>query len=465
MLGSSLALFASLPIFAQESFSCENAKQILDFVQSQHLRLQSHNLGELSSLTQNAVDHIDDQLREQGFFVLASQFEKLKLPNLKSKNFKAPNEVCAYLDSAIAREAFVKSFVSQLDPFSSFSVSEEVERKTSVVTGHFVGVGIGTDVEPNDIRITEVVEAGPADQKLKVGDKITHIDGHPVKGMDQSELRRRIRGELDTWVIFKGLRNENQAFEIAIKRGHVFQKSVSHVWKENGILQIKIHRFFAQTAEMVDRLIKTNKSRIKGIILDLRDNPGGLLQAARDVVDLFINQGVVVYLRGSYNDEIWALNPGGYTDIPLVVLVNERTASAAEIVAGALQDYKRAPVVGQKTFGKSCVQNIYETQQVLNTTYQASLRLTTLWYYLPGGRSVRKFKPDYLIPDPSGTDVERLEMPYRQPDQIQVLPMPSDDHSDFTRMLRKTAPSIALQPDRSEEIGRALIQEMQASRE
>jgi len=211
----------------------------------------------------------------------------------------------------------------------------------------------------------------------------------------------------------------------------------------------------------------TQGKNAKGYILDLRNNPGGLLQGARDIVDFFIAQGVVVYLKGkNYDDQIWALREGGDTTKPLVVLVNEGTASAAEIVAGALQDYGRAIVVGQKTYGKGSVQNIYETQAALGTTFKGGLKLTTLWYFLPSGKNVRMMDPDVQLASATDTKEKTLDhpsMPYFGPDQIPVVPFQNLSEAHSTDFKRK-ANAIVSGSDNSEEVGKKLLLEMLATR-
>ncbi len=200
--------------------------------------------------------------------------------------------------------------------------------------------------------------------------------------------------------------------------------------------------------------------------MDLRNNPGGLLQAGRDVVDLFINSGVVVYLKGKDVDEqVWAMNEGGHLKTPLVVLVNEGTASAAEIVAGALQDYGRAVVVGQRTYGKGSVQNVYETQGMLHTNYRGGFKLTTLFYYLPSGRNVDRLEPD-IVSAKVETDekFDHPQMPYRGPAHIEVVRYPELHGHGFAASknhLRLTSKETSYP---SEEIGKALLKKMLADR-
>jgi C-terminal peptidase prc len=446
--------------------SCEDFSKIFGFVQMEHLRFFVMKPEDVHSLLKTAIEGIPEKMRDQGYAMMAAQFEMSHMQRLLAQKFSNPYEICASLPNSLSRVMMLKSFVNQLDPYSDFYLTEEMARKASVVNGHFVGVGIGTKPEDPYLKITEVVDEGPAFGKLKAGDKVSHIDNYPVRGLSLEELRRRIRGELDTKVVFKGLRaskeGEDSEFEVTVKRGHVFQKSLTTTWQDDGIVHLKIHRFFAQTSDQIRQVISQNREKIRGIILDLQDNPGGLLQGARDVVDLFVSHGVVVYLRGVYDDQLWAPNDGGFTDIPMVVLVNEKTASASEIVAGALQDYGRALLVGRQTFGKSCVQNIYDTQSALGINYEGGLKLTTLWYYLPSGRSVKSLRPDILVPYKEGEDEpSRINMPYEWPEKIQVYPFAQAKGKSFKDIVEQ-AKSKLQALGATEDVGAALIRRLLA---
>jgi carboxyl-terminal processing protease len=252
--------------------------------------------------------------------------------------------------------------------------------------------------------------------------------------------------------------------DIEVIRGRVQQKSVSSNWSAENVLMVKVHRFYRQTPREVEMAIQSAGSQLKGLILDLRDNPGGLLQAARDLVDVFISSGVVVYLKGKeFEDQIWALNDGGRTQVPMVVLVNEGTASAAEIVAGALQDYGRALIVGRRTYGKGSVQNVYETQPALGINYQGGFKLTTMFYYLPSGRNVRKLEPDIVSAESNEDKVDHPEMPYHGPDRIDVIRM-TQQNGDMIQKAKAKIQEIP-QPTSvsSEQLGRELVLKLMAN--
>lgn len=441
-----------------QGLSCQDFQKIVEFVSVEHLRFKDAQSQVVLTLLQESVGKLEEELKNQGYWMVAADFAKKDKAVLASKKFSNASEICEALPTGIHRAFLMKAFVAQLDPFSEFYLTEELPKRTSVIDGHFVGVGIGTESKDPFILVQEVVEDGPSDKLLKVGDLISHVDGYPVRGMDAQELRRRMRGEVGSKVVISGKRTVNEAqvdFEVTVTRNHVYQKSVTSSWAEEGILQIKIHRFFTQTAPQVKALLDQHRRSLKGIILDLRDNPGGLLQAARDVVDLFVNKGVVLHMRGTYDDQLWAFNEGGNLKTPLVILVNERSASASEIVAGALQDYGRAILVGARTYGKSCIQNIYDTES-LGTQYVGGLKLTTLWYYLPSGRSVRTLKPDVALASLEGEGPVKL--PYEWPDWIDVS-SPASDAPRFKKILRQAAQVIS-KDQAPEEAGRTLVKMM-----
>jgi C-terminal peptidase prc len=445
---------------SESNLSCTEFSSIVRFVEQQHLRFQqlTETTTTREKLFEMAKDQMPATLRLLGYPFLAAQFEANLLKDFRAKHFKNPDELCEFLSNSNYRGAFMKSFVKTLDPYSDFYLSEELETKSSVLDGDFIGVGIGTEPKVNALQVTEVVEGGPSDGKLFTGDLIYKIDGYPVSGLNEMEVRQRIRGLAKSVVKFN-VQRDSKFLDVPVIRDHVRQKSVSFSWLKDNVLSIKISRFFKPTASEVEAILAENLPKARGIILDLRNNPGGLLQAARDVVDLFISQGVVVYLKGkNVEDQVWALRDGGHLTIPLVTLVNSGTASAAEIVAGALQDYGRALVVGQKTYGKGSVQNIYETQSAIGIQYHGGIKLTTLWYYLPSGRTVKSLDPDVKV---AANDEEKVfshpQMPYAGPEKIEVAQLPA--LGGRVVINAKKIERLAREAKSSEEAGQALLLE------
>jgi carboxyl-terminal processing protease len=452
---------SAIGVFAEENvaeLTCAEFSSIVQFIQKNHLRFDSTSEREKATFLNAAFAETPDALRLLGYPMLAARFQQLDYAaQSEREQMKSPTQICQMLGSNLFRTAFLKGYARHLDPYSDFYLTEELDAKSSALEGEFVGVGIGTEVDHSFLRVTEVVPGGPAEHRLFVGDRISKIDGHPVDGLNDIEVRQRIRGERGTTVRFEGQREQEQ-FHAVITRDVVHQQSVSWNWLDGKVLQIKITRFFRQTAEQVERVVQTEGPKARGFLLDVRNNPGGLLQGARDVVNIFVPQGVVVYLKGrGIEDQVWALREGSETKKPVVVLMNGGTASAAEIVAGALQDYGRAILVGKRTYGKGSVQNIYETQTSVGTHYRGGIKLTTLWYYLPSGRSVKSLDPDVAIVDNEPT-LSHPPMPYSGPDRIHVA-----RHLGNFEMRRKAATPISGDKFHdSEEAGRAVLLKMLA---
>ncbi len=446
--------------------TCDELNSIYFFVSENHLRFQIEGEESLRLLRDAAFENVATVLLQLGHPFAAANFERtqsaIKNKILKSENLGdslAPHSlttICDHLGNPLYRTAYLKALIRQLDPYSDFMASEELDIKTSSVDGEFTGVGIGSEPFGDYLRVMEVLKGGPADGKILVNDLIKNIDGHSVVGLSDAEIRYRIRGPKNSVVRFQGLRGMTP-FDTLVTRAVINQPSLTHSWTEDKILALRVHRFYKQTAAEVEAILRIHASNAKGILLDLRNNPGGLLQAARDLVDLFITQGVVVYLKGKEAvDQVWALDEGGFTDIPLVILVNENTASAAEIVAGALQDYGRGLVIGQKTFGKASVQNIYETKSSIGTSYRGGLKLTTLWYYLPSGRNAGSLSPDISMPD-SEAMVKRVAMPYKGPDTIRLA-------HPVKKMSSVQSKDTVITSSDHEAIGRRLLRDRHAVR-
>lgn len=460
-------------LFAQEPdsiLSCDEFTKILTFINDQHLRFTIAPETDRLALIQQAKEKVSKTLNDLGYAFLAPQFSEKILPIISKSEFRAQESsatLCEALQTSLYRGVFLKAYAKILDPYSDFFLSEELEIRSSVVDGEFVGVGISTDPFETYLQVNHVVEDGPAAKKLFVGDKIFKIDGHPIKGLSDLEVRQRIRGQMGSKVEFS-VEREAERLQVEVTRGRVQQRSVSSEMIDNRFLMVRIQRFYRQTPFEVEQAIHKAGQKVRGIILDLRNNPGGLLQAARDVVDLFISSGVVVYLRGRDIDEqVWAMNEGGNLKTPLVVLVNEGTASAAEIVAGALQDYGRAVVVGHRTYGKGSVQNVYETQAILQTKYRGGFKLTTLFYYLPSGRNVDRLEPDVVSASADMSANEKLEhpeMPYRGPAQIQVIRYPGLGNHGFANAKTNLRLSSKETSVPTEEIGKTLLKKMIADR-
>ncbi|MDB4971994.1 MAG: Carboxyl-terminal protease [Myxococcaceae bacterium] len=298
----------------------------------------------------------------------------------------------------------IRGMVRTLDPHSDYLDPEEYRVLASDTRGRFGGVGVEIDVRDGWLTVTAVFPNGPAQRSgLLVGDRFVSIDGYRARDMPIEEAVRRMRGEPGTEVKVALRRSDEQAaIETTLKREIISVDAVEARVLEDRQVYVRL-RVFQETstrelADVLDQAVESlrNQGGVRGILLDLRDNPGGLLDQAISVADEFLEEGVIVSTRGRDGRELSsasARRSGTRPNWPLVVLVNGYTASAAEIVAGALRDHRRALIVGTRTFGKGSVQNVIELPDA------SALKLTVARYYTPSGRSIQAegIEPDVLI--------------------------------------------------------------------
>jgi carboxyl-terminal processing protease len=291
----------------------------------------------------------------------------------------------------------LKGLVSNLDAHSSYMDKDEYKDLNVHTKGEFGGLGLSVGMRDNAITIIAPIKDTPAYKAgIKAGDLILKIDGKATMGMNIDEAVKLMRGKPKTKIMLTIVRKDQPKpldFTITrdiIKVQSVFSKSIS-----DGILYIQVTSFDQNVVKEVQKVVKNNPN-IKGMVLDLRNNPGGLLDQAIGLTDIFVDNGVIVSQKGRAKGEnitYKATSGGVETKVPMVVLVNGGSASASEIVSGALQDLDRAVVVGEKTFGKGSV------QAVLTIGNEEGLRLTVARYYLPSGRSIQAkgVEPDIVI--------------------------------------------------------------------
>ncbi|MBW1886926.1 MAG: S41 family peptidase [Deltaproteobacteria bacterium] len=299
-------------------------------------------------------------------------------------NYVEPQDAQKLIYSAI------KGMVQGLDPHSSFMTKEEHQELLSETKGSFSGVGIEIGIRDNVLTVVSPIEGTPAYKSgIKPGDKIVKIDDESTNDMTLIDAVKSIRGQKGSKVKLTIMREgADKPIEFNITRDVIPIKSVRNYLFAPEIGYIRISNFQSKTdQELSSALEKIEKGRkLKGLILDLRNNPGGLLSQAIEVSDMFIDSGLIVSTKGrrpSQNMQFSAHPIKEKRDYPIIVLVNEGSASAAEIVAGALQDNKKALILGTKTFGKGSVQTI------LPLSDGSGLRLTTSRYYTPSGRSIQ----------------------------------------------------------------------------
>ena len=326
-----------------------------------------------------------------------------------------------YIQPADDRELLVdaiRGMVSGLDPHSAYLTSEEYSELQEGTSGEFGGLGIEITTEEGLIRIITPLDDSPAhDAGLMPGDLVTQVDGESVQGITATEAAKRIRGLPGTPVTLTILREgEEQPLEFTIVRDIVEVASVRSELLEPGFARLRITRFQIQTgahlAEALRRVEEENESPLSGVVLDLRNNPGGILAGAIAVADTFLDDGLIVYTQGRDADsreEYFARSPDLSDGLPIVALVNGGSASAAEIVAGALQDRRRAVIAGTRTFGKGSVQTILSLED------GAALKLTTARYYTPAGHSIqaRGIVPDIELP-PLRLEGTEIGIPMRE---------------------------------------------------
>lgn len=299
-------------------------------------------------------------------------------------------------------ESAISGMLTELDPHSSFFNEKEFDELKTTTSGEFGGIGVEIMVESPGLRVISPIDDTPAFKSgVKPGDMIFAIDDETIANMTPNQAINKMRGAKNTKVKISILREGTaEPIDISLSRDIIKANPVKqHLYEDIGY--IRVASFSLQTAESVRKAIEelkkeAAKKEIKGYVLDLRNNPGGVLEQSVYLTDLFINKGIIVSTKGKDNKEQMVFSATSDTlvkDKPLVVLINNGSASASEIVAGALQDHKRALIVGTKSFGKGSVQT------VMTLPGYGAIRLTTALYYTPSGRSIQAegIVPDIII--------------------------------------------------------------------
>lgn len=311
-------------------------------------------------------------------------------------------------------EAAIRGMIADLDPYSAFLDPEQFEEVRIGTSGEYSGVGIEVMLENDRVTVIAPIEDTPAARAgLKAGDTILAVDGIPVRTDDLNDTIERMRGRIGTQVKIMVARQPlDEPLEFTLARASVHVRSVSSELPEPDLGYVKISHFSETTApdleHMLSKLRKRNGRALRGLVLDLRDNPGGVLEAAVSVSDIFLESGLIVSADGRTADARFEAlaGPGDALEgAPVIVLVNGGSASASEIVAGALKDHGRAQLVGSQTYGKGSVQT------VMPLSDGRALKLTTSRYYTPSGASIheRGITPDVLIGPETSRDVEGAE--------------------------------------------------------
>ncbi len=295
------------------------------------------------------------------------------------------------IDDKTLLENAIRGMLAGIDPHSSYLVDGEFDNLQEMTTGEFGGLGVQVGVSNGFITIISPVDGSPADiAGVKAGDIVIKIDNTPTSDITIDETTELMRGAPGTDIVLTILRKGlDEALEITVTRGVITSRSVRSRFLEPGFGYIRISQFVTGTGSEINTALENfhlSDTELQGVILDLRNNPGGVLQAAVDVVDAFISEGLIVYTEGRETNSYTRFDATP-TDpsrgVPLIVLINQGSASASEVVAGALQDHNRAVVMGTQSFGKGSVQT------VSSLTNGRAIKLTTALYYTPNGRSIQ----------------------------------------------------------------------------
>lgn len=307
-------------------------------------------------------------------------------------------------------ESAINGMLTSLDPHSSYLDAESFNYMNEQTKGKFGGLGIEVTMDNGLVKVVSPIDDTPAAKAgIKAGDYITNINGETVVGMSLNDAVSKMRGKVGEKVTLSIRRANSKPIELTIKRQEIKIQSVKSEIKEDSIVYIRISSFTEDVDKAVSDAISKAKKKLKnkmlGIVIDVRNNPGGLLDQAVDVSDLFLEKGEIVSTRSrNESDTIKFMATEGdiAKDLPIVVIINEGSASASEILAGALQDHHRAIILGEKSFGKGSVQTVIPLRDY------GAMRLTTARYYTPSGRSIQAkgIEPDIEV---KPAKIEELE--------------------------------------------------------
>lgn len=321
-------------------------------------------------------------------------------------------------DEVLFRGA-IEGMLAALDPHSSYMEGPALERLNMMIDGNYQGLGISIQMEDGAVKVVSPFRGSPAEAAgIKAGDFITHINGRLIYGVDINEAVSQMRGPAGTTVNLTLFRpGRDDPIDVTVTRGVIELQPVTFTLLDGRIGHVSINEFSRDVGNDVREAIASLKTQaggaLAGLVLDMRRNPGGSLDEAVALSDLFLDRGQIVSQRGRLRSQTIAYNaetlfagdvlPG----VPMIVLIDEGSASASEIVAGALQDHKRALVMGERSFGKGSVQTLF----YLDNNRDRAIKLTTARYYTPSGRSVQEggITPDIIVPQLSDPDAARRQ--------------------------------------------------------
>ncbi|AZI35971.1 carboxy-terminal-processing protease [Caenibius tardaugens NBRC 16725] len=350
----------------------------------------------------------------------APQFGKLYAVYQRIKaNYVEPVD-----DEKLVRGA-IDGMLAALDPHSAYLDGSDLQRLETMIDGNYQGLGLSVTMDDQAVKVISPFRGSPAEKAgVKAGDFITHLDGKLIYGLELDEAVAKMRGPAGTQIrltIFRAGRDE--PFDVTVTRGVIELEPVTSKLEAGNIGLITVNEFSrdvgADVKNEIQNLRRQAGGTLKGLLLDLRSNPGGSLDEAVALSDLFLDSGQIVSQRGRvqreniYYDAEKVYRGDVVKGVPIVVLIDAGSASASEIVAGALQDHRRALVMGETSFGKGSVQTL------LPLTRDSALKITTARYYTPSGRSVQEggIEPDITVPQLSDPDrAKRAKLRYRESD-------------------------------------------------
>ncbi len=309
----------------------------------------------------------------------------------------------------------IDGMLSSLDPHSAYLDGSDLQRLETLIDGNYSGLGLSVIMDDGAVKVISPFRGSPAEESgVKAGDFITHLDGTLIYGGELDDAVQKMRGQAGTNITLTLFRpGRDEPFDVTVTRGVIELEPVTHELKEGNIGHISVNEFSRDVGSDVyaawEKIKAEATGRVNGLVLDLRSNPGGSLDEAVALSDLFLDSGAIVSQRGRTRSENLLYRSETVfrgdmaAGVPVVVLIDAGSASASEIVAGALQDHRRALVMGERSFGKGSVQSL------LPLGRDAALKLTTARYYTPSGHSVQEggIKPDIRVPQLSDPDLAR----------------------------------------------------------
>lgn len=336
-------------------------------------------------------------------------------------------------------EIALDAMLIKLDPHSGYMTPQEFQELMVDTSGEFGGLGIEVQKGEGFLKIVSPIEDTPADRAgVKAGDKITHVDGQSIKEWTMTKSVRHLRGKPGTSVTITVEREGVDAFDISIVRDIIQVRAVKSAVYDD-YLHVRVTSFSERMESDVRKAFEKARDQVgdklKGVVLDLRNNPGGLLQQSVALSDLFLHEGNVISVRGRKEDDVrnYGSDDGDIAEgLPMVVLVNGGSASASEIVSGALQDHKRAILMGRRTFGKGSVQTIMPLMR------DGAVRLTTALYYLPSGRTIQSVgvAPDIRL------DVPKKKKEDGEEETTDKSEKPNDENHPFNASREADLPNV-----------------------